>query len=87
MLNVTSLRKNEQRQRKLAQLTPLPIYDRDDEVLTFADWVALNKISPRTGRRILKSPDRPIVTQLSARRIGISRGNNRRWQASRERSS
>ena len=82
---MTSLRENEQRQRKLAQLTPLPIYDRDDEVLTFAEWCALNKISARTGRRVIGSSGGPIVTQLSARRIGISRGNNRRWQESRKR--
>jgi hypothetical protein len=57
----------------------------DDEVLTFRQWCALNNISARTGRRILDGPDGPVVTQLSAHRIGITRGNNRRWQQSRER--
>jgi hypothetical protein len=59
----------------------------DDEVLTFAEWIALNKISARNGRRILKSQNGPIVTMLSERRIGITRGNNRRWQKSRERAA
>lgn len=57
----------------------------DDEVLTFKQWCRLNKISERNGRRILDAPGGPIVTQLSARRIGITRGNNRKWLRSRER--
>jgi hypothetical protein len=57
-----------------------------DRVLTFAEWCALNKIGPRTGRRIIRSGTGPVVTQLSERRIGITVGNNRRWQESRARS-
>ena len=53
----------------------------DDEVLTFSDWCKLNKISKRTGQRILRSGQGPRVTELSQRRIGITRGNNRRWQS------
>jgi hypothetical protein len=49
----------------------LPATLHDDQVLTFRQWTALNNISPRTGRRILKAPGAPVVTQLSARRIGI----------------
>ena len=45
----------------------------DDEVLTFSDWCTLNKISKRTGRRILGSGQGPRVTELSQRRIGIER--------------
>lgn len=56
-----------------------------DEVLTFNEWCRLNKFSPRTGRRILSGSDPPIVTQLSDRKIGITRANNRRWQESRAR--
>jgi len=52
-------------------------------VLSFADWCALNAISLATGRRILASGQGPIVTRLSARRIGITVGNNARWQQSR----
>ena len=58
----------------------------DDRVLTFAEWCALNGIGKRTGRRILTSGSGPVVTQLSERRIGITVGNNRRWQGSRARS-
>jgi hypothetical protein len=58
-----------------------------DEILTFREWVRLNKISERTGRRILERPDGPVVTLLSARRFGISRRNNRAWQESRARGS
>jgi hypothetical protein len=56
-----------------------------DEVLTFKEWVQLNKLSERTGRRILGAPGGPVVTLLSARRFGITRRHNREWQASRER--
>jgi hypothetical protein len=58
----------------------------DDRVLTFAEWCKLNRIGQRTGRRIIKASGGPVVTQLSERRIGITVGNNRRWQESRARS-
>ena len=57
----------------------------DDKVLTFAEWCEINRIGKRTGRRIIKAPGGPVVTQLSERRIGITVGNNRRWQAARAR--
>lgn len=84
-----SLRETERRARqRRASLnerwTHLPIND-DDAVLTFHEWCSLCGFSERTGRRILASGDGPVVTQLSPKRIGISRGNNRRWQASRAR--
>jgi hypothetical protein len=56
-----------------------------DQVLTFRQWIALNNISARTGRRILAAPGGPIVTRLSARRFGITVANNRRWQEARAR--
>ena len=71
--------------RKPRTIAPLPVYAGDDEVLTFREWCVLNRISPRTGRRVLKAPGAPTVTQLSPQRIGITRGNNRRWQESRAR--
>jgi hypothetical protein len=64
----------------------LPAAD-DDAVLTFREWCALNGFSARTGRRILTAPGAPVVTRLSPRRIGITRANNRRWQASRAESA
>jgi len=69
-----------------------PAADRETElnqfrVLTFAQWCALNGISPATGRRILKSGKGPIVIQLSDRRLGISIAANAAWQAARGRTS
>jgi hypothetical protein len=57
----------------------------DDQVLTFFEWCRLNRLSERTGRRIIKRPDGPKVTMLSPRRIGITIGNNRAWQEARAR--
>jgi hypothetical protein len=59
----------------------------DDQVLTFEEWCSTNNFSKSTGTRILRGPKtkRPKVMQLSARRIGIRRGDNRRWQESRVR--
>jgi hypothetical protein len=53
--------------------------------LTFKEWCSLNGFSPRTGRRILNAPGAPVVVRLSPNRIGIRRGDNRAWQASRAR--
>lgn len=57
----------------------------DAQVLTFFEWCALNRISARTGRRVLNSGSGPTVVQLSSKRIGITVGANRVWQQSRER--
>jgi hypothetical protein len=57
----------------------------DNQVLTFLEWCALNRISARTGRRILNSGRGPTVVQLSTKRIGVTVGANRLWQQSRER--
>jgi hypothetical protein len=65
----------------------LPALPDDDEVLTFKEWCALNKISIRNGRRVISLPGGPVVTQLSERRIGITRGNNRRWQQAHARAT
>jgi hypothetical protein len=57
----------------------------DDQVLLFPEWCRLNRISERTGRRIIARPDGPVVTQLSPKRIGITVRNNRTWQKPKER--
>jgi hypothetical protein len=75
------LREQERRQQ---QRTHQRLPD-DDEVLSFAQWCLINNLSERNGRRILGAPGGPVVTQLSERRIGITRGNNRAWQKTRER--
>jgi hypothetical protein len=56
-----------------------------NQVLTFFEWCQLNRISTRTGRRILGSGTGPVVTQLSPHRVGVTIENNAKWQASRER--
>lgn len=56
-----------------------------NQILTFPEWCQLNRISLRTGRRIVQRGDGPIVTQLSSKRIGISIANNAAWQASKAR--
>ena len=56
-----------------------------NQVLTFHEWCQLNRISVRTGRRIIASGTGPTVTHLSPRRVGISIENNARWQASKAR--
>jgi hypothetical protein len=86
-------RKSQKRQRRKAR-RPAPAarsfslagFENDDNrVLSFRQWCALNGVSARTGRRILASGAGPVVTQLSARRIGITIRANREWQAARER--
>ena len=49
------------------------------------EWCALNNISPKTGRRILKAPGAPVVTMLTSRRIGITIKSDRDWKATRTR--
>jgi hypothetical protein len=55
----------------------------DDQVLTFKQWCEVNTFSVATGKRIKASGKGPIFTQLSTNRVGVTRGNNRRWQQSR----
>jgi hypothetical protein len=74
-------------EKRYKRARPAAAYDvsHDNQVLTFLDWCALNRLSERTGRRILAGPNGPTVVQLSTYRIGITVGANRRWQESRER--
>jgi hypothetical protein len=58
-----------------------------DQILMFDEWCRLNRISERTGRRILKGGGGPTVTQLGNWRVGITVGNNALWQRTRERAS
>jgi hypothetical protein len=62
-------------------LTKLP----PDQILPFLAWCQLNNFSERTGRRIIASGGGPVVTRMSPKRIGITVGNNAKWQRSRER--
>jgi hypothetical protein len=55
----------------------------DDRMLTFGEWCQLNGFSPSTGQRLIAGGQGPVFVQLSARRKGVTVGENRRWQTSR----
>lgn len=55
----------------------------DDRMLTFIEWCQLNSFSLSTGQRLITSGQGPVFVQLSARRKGVTVGENRRWQMSR----
>ena len=76
-------RKTPMRKRLLALDAPLTSLA-DDQVLSFFEWCQLNRISERTGRRILDGPDGPTVTMLSPRRVGVTVRANREWQRAHE---
>jgi len=76
-------RKTSMRKRVLALDAPLMSLT-DDQILSFVEWCRLNRISERTGRRILDGPDGPLIVRLSPRRIGIRVAANREWQQARE---
>jgi hypothetical protein len=59
----------------------------DDQVLGFHEWCRLNRLSERTGRRIITGPDGPVVTMLSPRRYGVRVADNRAWQHARARTN
>jgi hypothetical protein len=80
-------RKLEIAKARKQRLDLLPAVLNDNQVLRFSEWCSLNDISPRTGRRILKRGDGPVIVQLSPMRIGITVAANREWQASRARAS
>jgi hypothetical protein len=75
-----SLEHSPRRARKKAAHAAFP--EDDNRVMTVRAWAALNGFSLSTAERILGGPksERPIITQLSAKRRGITVGNNRRWQ-------
>ena len=56
----------------------------DDRVLTFEEWCSLNSFSPSTGYRLIASGQGPTFVRLSARRKGVTVGENRRWLATRQ---
>ena len=56
----------------------------DDRVLTFIEWCQLNSFSISTGQRLVAAGEGPVFVQLSARRKGVTVGENRRWRRARE---
>jgi hypothetical protein len=76
------MKHQKRKQQRRHELPPVLL---DDQVLTFLQWVKLNALSERTGKRILASGTGPTVTRLSERRVGITVRDNRAWQESRAR--
>jgi hypothetical protein len=65
----------------LQRFAPLAVAD--DCVMTFDEWCELNGFSRSTGQRIIVGGSGPVFVRLSARRKGVTVGENRRWQGSR----
>jgi hypothetical protein len=59
------------------------IQDPDAAVMTFREWYEANSISRATAQRIKAAGEGPRFIQLSPRRIGVTVGENRRWQKER----
>ena len=51
----------------------------DDEVRSFKAWCKYAGFSTATGRRLIVAGQGPIITRLSARRIGIRGLHHRLW--------
>jgi len=79
-------RKREQREQQVRARLAGRLND-DNAVLTREEWRVLNRLPERSARRILNGPPdkRPVLTQLSDRRDGITVRANREWQNSRVR--
>jgi hypothetical protein len=84
-----SRRRKQPVQPKWSPLDKILSADHPNQVLTFHEWCRLNRISERTGRRILKGDiagDKgPVVTALTPKRIGITVADNAVWQQTRKR--
>jgi predicted DNA-binding transcriptional regulator AlpA len=62
---------------------PRPEIVDDDRVLSFMQWCEINGFSRSTGQRMIAAGKGPRFIQLSEKRIGVTVGENRRWQTSR----
>lgn len=72
------------RARQHAEREARTDYQNDNQVLTFRQWCALNNFGSTTGKRVIAAGGVDVV-QLSAKRIGITVGANRQYQARRTR--
>jgi hypothetical protein len=61
--------------------------DHPAQILLFAEWCQLNRISERTGRRLIAAGEGPVLTQLSSHRVGVTIKSNDDWQRARARVS
>jgi hypothetical protein len=90
LMSLSSLERGPKPRHVLPKWSPLeaPLAPLDpNQILSFHEWCRLNRISIRTGRRILTSGNGPVITQLSPNRFGITVANNAAWQRTRERAS
>ena len=78
-----SLREAEQQRRQHERDRALD----DQRVMTIGQWCEVNGFSWHTGKRLIKAGKGPVITQISDRRIGITVGNNRKWQQARARTN
>jgi hypothetical protein len=87
-----TLREAERRHKQRQQSDP--ILDREKElnralddmrVMSLPQWAEVCGFSIWTGKRLIAAGKGPVITQISERRIGVTVGNNRAWQKSRER--
>jgi hypothetical protein len=79
-------RKKRERQQRLAarrELRQRLIADDPDAVLLFSEWCTLNGFSPKFGRQLLADGDGPVLTYITAKRIGVARRHNFTWQEKR----
>ena len=57
-----------------------------EQVLTMAEWRAINRLSERSAHRILSDPEkRPRLVQLTPKLRGVRVADNKAWQESRSR--
>lgn len=64
---------------------PTPDPHDADRVMSLPEWCDRIGVSLATGRRLIKSGDGPVVTWLSARRVGVRVSHFRDWLDSRSR--
>jgi hypothetical protein len=55
----------------------------DQQVLTLAEWAALNGFGIKSARRLIKAGEGPTLTRLTSKRYGVTLGNNKKWQEQR----
>jgi hypothetical protein len=78
-----SLRQAEQQRRQNERDRVLD----NQRVMTKRQCAEVNGISIWTLERLIKAGKGPVITEISDRRVGVTIGNNRRWQQSRERTT
>jgi predicted DNA-binding transcriptional regulator AlpA len=76
--------RNRKAHRRKARLQA-QVADDADRVLSYGEFCALVGISEREMRRMIVDGRGPKLTMITERRIGVTRGNLRKWLERRER--